>query len=225
MKKAVGYVRVSTEEQAREGVSLSMQEAKIRLYAQTYELELVEIIRDEGLSAKSIKGRPGVQRALEMCYAGEVAALVVYKLDRLARNTGEALDIAEKLNRKGVSLQSVTEHLDTQSAIGRLYFTFSTAIATFEREVIGERTKAALDHKKANGKVFNHAPYGYDAVDGNLQANLLEQDSLQFITQRRNEGATFRQIADGLNAKKIPSKTGKAWTHAAVRKICARDGK
>ncbi len=225
MKKAVGYIRVSTDEQAREGISLAMQEAKIRLYAQTYELELVEIIRDEGLSAKNTKGRPGVQRALDICYAGKVTALVVYKLDRLARNTQEALDIAERFNRKEVSLVSVTEHLDTQSALGRLYFTFSTAIATFEREIIGERTKAALDHKKATGKVFNHAPYGYDAVDGNLQANLLEQDGLQFITQRRNEGATYRQIADGLNAKKIPSKTGKEWTHAAVRKICARGEK
>ncbi len=116
MKKAVGYIRVSTDEQAREGISLAMQEAKILLYAQTYELELVEIICDEGLSAKSIKGRPGVQRALDMCYAGKVAALVVYKLDRLARNTMESLAIAEKLNGKGVSLQSVTEHLDTHSA-------------------------------------------------------------------------------------------------------------
>ncbi len=225
MKKAVGYIRVSTDEQAREGISLAMQEAKILLYAQTYELELVEIICDEGLSAKSIKGRPGVQRALDMCYAGKVAALVVYKLDRLARNTMESLAIAEKLNGKGVSLQSVTEHLDTHSALGRLYFTFNTAIAQFERELIGERTKAALDHKKATGKVFNHAPYGYDAVDGNLQANLLEQDGLQYITRSRNDGATFRQIADGLNAKKIPSKTGKGWTHAVVRKICARGEK
>lgn len=222
MKKAVGYIRVSTDEQARDGISLEMQEQRLLHYAQAYDLDMVEIVRDEGLSAKNIKGRPGVQRVLDMCLTGAVEVLVVYKLDRLSRNTMEALDIAERLNEKGVGLRAVVEHIDTQSAIGRLYFTFGAAIGQFERELTGERTKAALAHKKGNNQVYNHAPYGYDVVGGMLVENMAEQAIIQMLRGWRDEDPNLSCLALRLNNLGIPSKKGGKWYPSAIKKILAR---
>jgi site-specific DNA recombinase len=119
--KAVGYVRVSTEEQARGGVSLDMQRAKIRAYAALEDMELVEILADEGISGCSIKIRPGIQQVLQMVREKRIDAVIIYKLDRLARNTVEALEISRLMDRKNIGLHSITEKLDTRSAMGRFF--------------------------------------------------------------------------------------------------------
>jgi DNA invertase Pin-like site-specific DNA recombinase len=132
MKRAVGYVRVSTEEQSRK-VSPEMQAAKIRTYAELNDLELVDIIEDAGISGKSIKARPGIQEVLNMVKARKVDAVIVYKLDRLARNTIECLNMAEGMDKAGCALHSISEKLDTQSALGRFFFTLTASLAEMER--------------------------------------------------------------------------------------------
>jgi DNA invertase Pin-like site-specific DNA recombinase len=118
---AVGYIRVSTEGQAIDGVSLDQQEAKIRGYCTLNEIELVSICSDAGLSAKRADNRPELQQALAMIDNGQADALVVYKLDRLARCTIDALEIAQTLDKRGASLHSITEKLDTRSAMGKFF--------------------------------------------------------------------------------------------------------
>ena len=108
MKRAVGYIRVSTEEQSREGISLEMQAAKIRAYAELNDLELVDTVEDAGISGKSIKARPGIQAVLKMVEARKIDAVIVYKLDRLARNTIECLNMAEGMDKAGCALHSIS---------------------------------------------------------------------------------------------------------------------
>jgi DNA invertase Pin-like site-specific DNA recombinase len=106
--KAIGYVRVSTEEQATQGVSLDAQTDKIQAYASLYDIELLEIITDAGVSAKTLE-RPGLEKALKMLEAGEAEALVIVKLDRLTRSVRDLDYLLEKYFADRFSLMSVGE--------------------------------------------------------------------------------------------------------------------
>ncbi|MBM4327965.1 MAG: recombinase family protein [Deltaproteobacteria bacterium] len=199
MKRAIGYIRVSSQEQAREGISLEMQAAKVRVYCELNDLTLVEIIEDAGISAKSIKGRPGIQSILEMVNARQIDAVVVFKLDRLARNTVECLRMAEVMDKTGVALHSITEKLDTQSALGRFFFTLTASLAEMERNLIAERTAAALAQKRANGeKTGGLCPYGFRSVNGKLEPDPAEQGVIHRMRGLRAQGVSYRGIADKL---------------------------
>jgi len=217
--KAIGYVRVSTNEQAKEGISLRHQEEKVKAYAALHEMELVDIVVDEGLSAKTLSGRPGAMRIIDQCLAGEVEAVIVYKLDRMFRNAQEALDVSTKLNKSGVALHSVTEKIDTQSAMGKFFFTIMAACAEMERNLVSERTRDALQHKKRSGEVYNHAPYGYDVVEGKLVDNEYEQGIIKRIKSLREEEVSLQGIADKLNTDNITTKKGKKWEASTVRNV------
>lgn len=216
---AVGYIRVSTNEQAKEGISLRHQEEKIKAYAALHEMELVEVVRDEGISAKTVEKRPGAMKVIDMAAAGEVEVIIVYKLDRMFRNAAEALSVSQEINRRGVALHSVTERLDTQSAMGKFFFTIMAAAAEMERNLISERTRDALQHKKAKGEVFNHAPYGYDIVDRKLVPNEEEQAVIARIQRLESEEKSLQAIANELNDEGIKTKKGKAWFPQTVKDV------
>gem|GEM_PF-2398371 len=101
MERTVGYLRVSTSGQAEEGLSLEAQRRKIAAYCDLYNLELVEIIEDAGLSGKSISGWPGIQRIVSLINGRKIDNLVVVRLDRLARNVREAVELAELMQKRG----------------------------------------------------------------------------------------------------------------------------
>jgi site-specific DNA recombinase len=146
--KVVGYCRVSTEDQAREGVSLAAQHVKIEAYALVKDWILAEVIRDEGVSAKSLV-RPGLQRLLALVEAGQVEAVIIYKLDRLTRSVADLDKLMKLFERKGVALVSLQESLDATTATGRLMMNLLASVSQWEREVIGERTRDAMQHLKA----------------------------------------------------------------------------
>jgi len=220
----VGYIRVSTEEQARTGISLDAQEAKTRAYAEAKDLRLVEVVRDEGSSGKDLK-RPGLQRLIEICTAGKVDAVVVVKLDRLSRRTRDLLRLVEDVFiKKGVELHSVNESLDTSTPHGRFVLTLFGALAQMEREVISDRTKDALAHKRANRQPTGHPPYGYSA---NGKRNRLvpvpeELAVVSEILRRWRSGMTYRAIAAKLNANGVCAKQGGRWHHTSVSKVVQR---
>jgi DNA invertase Pin-like site-specific DNA recombinase len=157
--KAIGYVRVSTEKQADFGVSLEAQAEKVRAMAVVHGAELLEIIVDAGESAKSLN-RPGMERVMSLVDRGAVDAVIIAKLDRLTRSVRDLAELLERFNRRGVSLVSVAEALDTGSAAGRLVLNIMTAVSQWEREAIGERTRDAMRHKRANGKRVGTIPFG-----------------------------------------------------------------
>ena len=121
--KAVGYVRVSTEGQATEGVSLEAQKGRIEAWCSANGYTLAAMHVDAGLSGKRADNRPGLQAALaDVCKSGGV--LVVYSLSRLARSVPDAFRISERLAKRGADLVSLSESIDTTSAMGRAFYGF-----------------------------------------------------------------------------------------------------
>jgi len=221
---AVGYVRVSTEDQAKEGVSLDNQKAKIKAYCQLKDLELREVIEDAGISAKNLR-RTGVQRVLSLARRKEIDAVVVYKLDRVFRSTIDALETTKAFDKWGVSFHSIEETLDTRSAMGRFFFTLTAALAEMERRLIGERTKAALSHKKSrNEKTGGDIPFGYDLTpQGLLTKNEDEQRVIRIIRKLHGQGFSLRRICSELEREGHKTKRGNAvWHPESVSHIIKR---
>lgn len=218
MKKAIGYIRVSTDEQAKEGVSLENQEEKIRSYCDLKDFELLEIVEDAGISAKNLR-RPGAQKVIEMAQKKMVDAVVVYKLDRMFRSTVDALETTKQFDKWGVSFHSIAENLDTKSAMGKFFFTLTAALAEMEREIIGERTRDVLQRKKANGEVYGHVPFGYKRFKGKLLANEAEQKVIQTVLDLRDKGFNYSRISRELNRLGFKTKKGNQWHPQTVKNV------
>lgn len=219
--KAIGYTRVSTQGQADNGISLEMQETKIRAYCEFNDLDLVEIITDAGLSGKNVTGRPGVQRLLDLIQGKKVEAVVVYKLDRLGRSTMDLLEISKLLDKKNVSLHSLTEKLDTSTPHGKFFFTLTGALAEMERGIVSERTKSALGQKRANGKrISGQAEFGHEFdADGNVVQNAHEQAIIAKIRQLSSQGMSIRNIQAELTREGYLSRQGNALSVATIHGI------
>lgn len=221
--KAVGYIRVSTEGQAQDGVSLDAQRAKIEAWALANDAELLAVEVDAGISGKRADNREGLQRALERA-CKEKAALVSYSLSRVSRSTRDTLALADRLERAGADLVSLSEKIDTTSAAGKMVFRLLAVLSEFERDQVSERTKAALFHKRTKGEKTGgrFAPYGYDALDGKLVENSEEQETIKRIQALRGQGWTLREICAALEADGIPAKGGGRWAPKVVRAILLR---
>ena len=300
-QRAVGYIRVSSDDQAREGLSLEAQERKIRAYCDLKGLELVTIFKDEGISGfKPLEKRPGGLSALASLgfvlqslsnhngngknfkstlendlqkgpkferlsvpegnewqrsdntpktaqdygnlgvnertvagdilqskngtiysYPGEPVAgnLVAIKLDRLFRNTGDAISKSQEFQKKGINLHLLDVSVDTGTATGKMFFTVLAMLAQFERDITGERTKTVLDMKRKDGKVWNHTPFGYDRVGDLLIPNKKEQKGIQMMKKLHEQGYSLREIAGELELAGIPPKRGGEWQKYSIYKI------
>ncbi len=221
---AVGYIRVSTAEQAKDGVGLDTQRHKIIAYAKLHDLEPVTIHADEGRSGKSTEKRSGLAAALDEACERQ-GAVVVYSLSRLARSTRDAINIAERLEKAGANLVSITENIDTTTPIGRFFFTTMAALAQLERDVIGQRTADALAHKKANGeRISGIIPYGFDlAADGKrLVENPAEQKTIATIVELRSKGLSARAIIAELLQRELKPPRGAKWHVSTVMTISRR---
>jgi site-specific DNA recombinase len=221
MKQAIGYIRVSTEQQANEGVSLEAQKAKIAAWCVTNGYELVNVFVDAGISGKSMDKRPGLQDAMKSLKKG--MALVSYSLSRLARSTKDALSIGETVAKRKADMVSLSEQIDTTTAAGKMMFQMLAVLAEFERNLVAERTTNALQHKKAtNQKYTNITPYGFEAIEGRLVQVQAEAAIVAEIQAARASGNTLQSIADTLNGRGIPTKTGKQWQPATIHLLMKR---
>jgi len=221
MKQAIGYVRVSTEQQANEGVSLEAQKAKIVSWCKANDYELVTVYMDAGLSGKSMDKRPGLLDALKSLKKD--MALVSYSLSRLARSTKDALAIGEAVAKKKADMVSLTEQIDTTTAAGKMMFQMLSVLAEFERNLVAERTTNALQHKKRTGQKYtNKTPYGFEAIEGRLVEVKQEAEVVAEIQASRTGGNTLQSIADGLNGRNIPTKNGKLWAPATIHLLLKR---
>jgi len=218
--KAIGYIRVSTERQADEGVSLEAQKARIAAWCAANEYELVAVHVDAGISGKSMDKRQGLQQA--MATIKKDMALVVYSLSRLARSTKDTIAISEQLEKSGADLVSLSERIDTTGAAGKMLFRMMAVLNEFERDVISERTTAALAHKKAIGEKYAPVPFGYSEVEGRLVAVESEALVVAEIMKKRQAGATLQAIAEHLNGRGISGKQGGRWYASTVRCILQR---
>jgi site-specific DNA recombinase len=215
--KAIGYVRVSTDKQADFGVSLEAQTAKIRAMAVVQDVDLVDVIVDAGESAKSLH-RPGMARLLALVDARAVETVIIAKLDRLTRSVADLAELLKRFERRGVSLVSVADSLDTRSAAGRLVLNIMVSVSQWEREAIGERTRDAMRHKRSKGERVGTVPFGFQvAADGvQLEADAHEQAILARIQALQAAGCTQRGIASALNADGVQTRRGTAWRQQYV---------
>lgn len=217
--KTIGYIRVSSEDQANSGLSLAHQKAKIEAYAMATDLNLVEIIEDAGKSAKNL-AREGMQKALDMIRKGEAKALIVLKLDRLTRSVKDLGTLVELFDKTDAALISVHDSINTQTAAGRLVLNVLGSVAQWEREAIGERTAAALAVKKERGeKTGGKVPFGYDVVDGKLVLNHHEQEAIKTMQELRGRGESLRAIGVELLERGFFPKSGGQWHPQVIKEI------
>jgi site-specific DNA recombinase len=202
MGQTIGYSRVSTAEQASEGVSLEMQAKKIEAYCTVKDWQLSEVIEDAGHSAKSLH-RPGMTRLLAMVEAGEVSTVIVYKLDRLTRSVADLDRLVKLFERKGVALVSLQESLDATTATGRLMMNLLASVSQWEREVIGERTKDAMQELKAAGKVYSRPVFS-------------DQHTMTWLQEERQLGRSYAELATELNHRGVQTARGGLWRASTV---------
>ena len=193
----VAYVRVSTERQATEGQSLKAQEDRIRAYAKANGLCVDRIYRDNGASGKDVN-RPSLAGLLDDL--DKIAVVIVYKFDRISRSVVDLYSLLERFQSAGIAFKSVSEGVDTGTAIGEFIMGVMAALAQMERKLIGERTKDTLAHKREKGEHCGRIPYGYRmAKDGSLEKDPDQQKSISRMKRLRRAGHTFRDIGKRLN--------------------------
>jgi DNA invertase Pin-like site-specific DNA recombinase len=214
--RVVGYTRVSKEEQAVKGVSLAAQAEKIRAYAALYDLDLVAVLEDGGYTAKNLN-RPGLQEALRMLESGAAQGLLVAKLDRMSRSVSDVAYLIDTYfgdrARHGATLLSVADQVDTRTAAGRLVLNVLAAVSQWEREAIGERTKAALDYKKSQGVKLG-APETAVRTDNPVVVSL--------ALDLKQKGSTLQEMADELTRLGYATKRGGRWAPETVRQLLSR---
>jgi site-specific DNA recombinase len=214
-QKAVGYIRVSTDEQSNNGLGLEAQEAAIRAFAESQGYDLVEIVADPGVSGATRPAtRPGFSRVLALAEKQAFSILLVWKFDRLARSLEYAVTTTSGLQEQlGITLRSVTEPIDTATPTGQIIFAVLAGFAAQERESIIDRTIAGKKQKASRGGyVGGFTPYGYRRdKEGGLMIDEQEAAVVRRIASMRQSGATLQSISDALNAEGIPGRRGGSW--------------
>jgi DNA invertase Pin-like site-specific DNA recombinase len=207
--RVIGYVRVSTDEQAVSGAGLEAQRLAIIAECKRRGWQLLEVIEDAGWSARDLR-RPGIKAALEVLEAGDAKALVVAKLDRLSRSLLDFAGLMAKAQRQGWGVIALDVQVDTSTASGEAMANMLATFAQFERRLIGQRTKEALAIKKASGVRLGRPP-------------LVPQSVIRRIQRQRARGETLRVIAESLNRDNVPTAQGGAeWYAATVRHVLLR---
>lgn len=213
--RAVGYVRVSTEGQVAEGVSLELQRAKIAAWAALHDAQLVAVFADEGVSGARAD-RPGLQQAIATARR-ERAALVVYSLSRLSRSTLDTLRLAGDLERAGCDLVSLQEQIDTTSPAGRVIFRVLAALSEFERDQLAERTRQAMQHMKMQGRIVGAIPHGYQRDGERVVPQEQEQRIVALVRELRGQGLSLRAIGGELTARGAFNRAGRRFHPESVR--------
>jgi len=219
--RVLAYCRVSTDDQAENGVSMEAQEARALAYCDAHALDVLDVVRDNGASARTVTKRAGLQRVLRDLRAGQADGVVVAKLDRLSRTTRDVLDLVARADREGWQVHSIAEHLDTSTPAGRFTVTILAGLAQMEREQASERTKAALAHLRSQGKrTSGRPPFGFRFEDGLEVEVPAEQEVLAAMLELRSGGLGARRIANELVRRDVVNpRSGQPFSHGTVQAI------
>jgi DNA invertase Pin-like site-specific DNA recombinase len=207
--QVIGYVRVSTDEQAVSGAGLEAQRQAIVAECERRGWQLIEVVEDAGWSAKDLR-RPGIKAALAVLEAGDAKALVVAKLDRLSRSLLDFAGLMAKAQQQGWGVIALDVQVDTSTASGEAMANMLATFAQFERRLIGQRTKEALEVKKASGVRLGRPPQ-------------IPRSVVRRIQRQRARGETLDAIAESLNRDEVPTaQGGLRWYAATVRHVLLR---
>jgi len=224
MRNALGYVRVSTDEQAERGLGLEAQRQRIRAYCEMKGVRLSTIFEDPGLSGgKPLGSRSAGGRLLAEARRTK-PVVVVARLDRLFRSVADAAQTIADFDKKGIELAAIAEGFDMTSPYGRAMAQMASVFAELERAMIRERTKAAMNVKRGRNERMSHnVPFGWDqASQGLLVRNDKEQKAIALMRGWRKDGKSLRRIAALLDEQGVQPKRAKRWLHSSVLRILAR---
>lgn len=222
MKKKLvgGYIRVSTERQV-EGYSIEGQITQIEQYCQFNGYELVDIYADRGISGKSMN-RPELQRMLNDAKNGKLDCVMVYKTNRLARNTSDLLTIVEELHRQNVEFFSLSERMEVKNSTGKLMLQILASFSEFERNTILENIYTGQYQRALEGYYQGNLPLGYNNIPDNkkeLMINQHEANIVKYIFESYAKGHGYRKIANALNHKGYVTKKDNPFSISAVTYI------
>src|SRR5271169_963327 len=195
MRIAIGYIRVSSEEQADSGLGLEAQRQRIRAYCEMKGLSLATIFEDPGVSGgKALATRPAGAKLLAEARRTK-AVVVVAKFDRLFRSVADAAQTIADFDKKGIELVAISEGFDMTNPYGRAMAQMASVFAELERAMIRERTKAAMNVKRGRNERMSHnIPFGWDErVEGQLVQNEKEQRTIAWMRQWQKDGKSLRQ--------------------------------
>lgn len=220
MRTAI-YIRVSTEEQAKEGYSISAQKQKLKAFCVAQDWEIEGLYADEGISAKDTN-RPQLQRMIKDIEQGKIDCVLVYRLDRLTRSVLDLYKLLEIFEKHNCKFKSATEVYDTTSAMGRMFITIVAALAQWERENLGERISFGFAEKARQGKYpLNFRPIGYnlDLKTGTLTINNEEAKVIRLIYDLYLEGYSANRLCRYLNDHGIKTKANNSWNDKPLMQI------
>jgi site-specific DNA recombinase len=213
------YIRVSTEEQVREGFSISAQREKLKAFCAVQDWADYKFYVDEGISAKDTN-RPQLQLMLDHIKQGMINTVLVYRLDRLTRSVLDLYKLLEVFEKHKCSFRSATETYDTGSAMGRMFITLVAAMAQWERENLGERVRMGQIEKARQGKYSAKAPFGFDKTkDDILIVNEDEKEVILDMIDKVKEGYSIRQLANYLDNSGMPPIRGYQWHMTSILTI------
>lgn len=232
--RAAIYARVSTAEQADPGLnggSLESQEARCRAACEARGLDVARVFIDAGQSGGTLE-RPALADLRQAVADGEVAAVVVYAVDRLSRRQADTLALLEEFEQHGAGLMAASQPFDTTSPSGRAMLGMLAVFAELQRAEIRERTRVALAKKKTNGEATGRTPLGLVRAGAGFKRDPDTWPTVARILHERSAGASCQAIADGLNADAVPTATALRgerrglvsgsgqWHAATVAKLC-----
>ena len=220
-KKIAGiYIRVSTEDQAREGFSLGEQEEKLRQLCKYKDFEIFKIYKDAGISAKNMKDRPAFQQMLEDMKAGRLNYIVAYKLDRVTRSVRDLEVLISTLEQYHCYLICDRDDVNTSTANGRFFVRMLTVLSQLEIEIFSERTKFGLNGAIKAGHIPGKVPLGYyREKDKTLKVDITTKDLVLRIFEMYLEGKSYQTISNILNDEKILSPNNKKWCDSTIDRI------
>ena len=227
MPQAVAYIRVSTEEQSQEGVSLEAQEKSLRAYCTMRNLELGKVVCDAGVSGgKPFASRQGGLTLLQhLKKTKEPQAVVAWKLDRLFRDCADCLTVIREWDKQGVALHLVDmggQAVDTSSAMGRFFLTVMAGAAELERNQVRERTSMAMQHKASKGEyIGGKVPYGRTLGGDGVRLVKVdaEQQVINKVMELQSQGYSLRKIARELEQNEIRPREGSAWHPQQIKRM------
>lgn len=220
MKTAI-YLRVSTEEQAREGYSISGHMKKLKAFCISQSWDVAGIYADEGISAKDMN-RPELKRMIKDIKNNKIDCVLVYRLDRLTRSVFDLYKLLETFEKHDCKFKSATEVYDTTTAMGRMFITIVAALAQWERENMGERISFGYEEKVRQGKCpLNSAPIGYDLdkEESKLYINEKEAIVVRALFDKYIEGLGSNRLIRYLNDNNLLTKQGRKWSSATLFQV------
>lgn len=214
------YVRVSTEEQATEGYSISAQLQTLRQYTNLHGWEIVEEYVDEGISGKNIKDRPAMRKLVEDVEKDKFQALLVWKISRLSRNMLDTLKLLDKFEYYNVKFISYSENFDTGTPIGRLVVQLMASIAEMERNTLSENVKLGMKQRAMEGLWNGGVVFGYNLNDRKLLViNQDEAEVVKLIFTMYADGKGLRAIANYLNKTGYKTKRNRHFSINGIAQI------